>query len=102
MHQKFGKIGKDGFPKQVNVNPRRSTSKSISTKKKSTSLKLDNILMNKSPVMGSLGDQNSPRSEMSDDMMNDFDVNEEAQFDELDRMEQRMEKMEQDMDHMMN
>lgn len=67
-------------------------------------MKLDNILMNKSPVMGSCGDQTSQiqKSDMSDDMMNDFDVNEEAQFDELDRMEHRMEKMEIDMDHMMN
>ena len=37
-----------------------------------------------------------------DDMMNDFDVDEEAQFDEMDRMEQRMERMEMDMDIMMN
>jgi NADH:ubiquinone oxidoreductase subunit D len=37
-----------------------------------------------------------------DDMINDFDVDEEAHFDELDRMELRMEKMEQDMDIMMN
>ena len=62
-------------------------------------MKLDNILMNKSPAMGSLCDQTS---HMTDDTIKDFDVNEEAQFDELDRMEQRMEKMEQDMDMMMN
>jgi hypothetical protein len=35
-------------------------------------------------------------------MMNDFDVDEEAQFDEIDRMEQRMERIEMDMDIMMN
>ena len=55
--------------------------------------------MNKSPAMGSLCDQTS---HMTDDTIKDFDVNEEAQFDELDRMEQRMERMEQDMDMMMN
>jgi hypothetical protein len=33
-----------------------------------------------------------------DEMVNDFDVDEEAQFDEMDRMEQRMEKIERDMD----
>ena len=37
-----------------------------------------------------------------DDMINDFDVDEEANYDELDRMEHRMEKMETDMDGMVN
>jgi predicted DNA-binding protein YlxM (UPF0122 family) len=37
-----------------------------------------------------------------DDMINDFDVDEDAHYDEMDRMEQRMEKMEMDMDMMMN
>ena len=30
--------------------------------------------------------------------MEDFDINTDAHFDEMDRMEQKMEKMEQDMD----
>ena len=35
-------------------------------------------------------------------MINDFDMDEDANFDELDRMEHRMEKMETDMDGMVN
>jgi hypothetical protein len=41
-------------------------------------------------------------SEKTDTMENDFDVDEDAQFDEIDRMEQRMERMEMDMDIMLN
>ena len=37
-----------------------------------------------------------------DDMIQDFDVDEDAHYDEMDRMEQRMERMEMDMDIMMN
>ena len=38
----------------------------------------------------------------TDEMIQDFDVDEDAQFDEMDRMECRMERMEIDMDMMMN
>jgi len=44
----------------------------------------------------------SEMSEKTDTMENDFDVDEDAHFDEIDRMEQRMERMEMDMDVMLN
>ena len=37
-----------------------------------------------------------------DDAIKDFDMDEDAHYDEMDRMEQRMERMEMDMDIMMN
>jgi hypothetical protein len=37
-----------------------------------------------------------------DEMVNDFDVDEDAHYDEMDRMEKKMETMECEMDRMMN
>jgi hypothetical protein len=53
--------------------------------RKTSPTKKSTVIQMESPGMGSMGKSNNPDS--MDEMIQDFDVDEEAQYDELDRME---------------
>lgn len=42
------------------------------------------------------------KTDTMDGMMDDFDLDEDANFDEMDRIEQKMERIEMDMDKLMS